>query len=214
MRVWTLKDLQPKGSMYQNLNGLVLQLSECNDDPEWAIAMISLDPIELVCTLLKNDINVSNKGRDIWTIKLTNGTILTFINVECLIPTRIEPDEYSDIGKINTNNVDISDVTVLNEGHISNDYNGCRNGYDGTEFIFNRRLSYAEFLVFCKNRKMNLHGLRKHKWYENHPELTYGDQPTIGCVTKENVNKINSQIWRYNWISIYTDKDCIIREER
>lgn len=209
MRIWTLKDTQPKGTRYQNLNGLVLQLAECKNDCEWAIAMISVDTLKIVDRLLKKSIEANNKGRDLWTIKLTNGTILTFINVACLIPTRVEFDEYSDIGKINTNKVNISDVTVLNEGHIGNDYSGYSDGYDGTEFIFNRKLSYAEFLVFCKNRRMNLHGLWKHKWYENHPELTYVDQLTVGCVTKENVNEVKSQIWRYNWISIYTDKDCM-----
>lgn len=80
-------------------------------------------------------------------------------------------------------------------------------GYDGTVYEFSRKISYEEFVGFCKDQKLDLNKLDGYAWYEDHAAIIAGAIKNGARWNTFDEGKSGDAMfyWTYLWVRAYTD---------
>ena len=194
-KVWTLKEM--RHDHRDILNGCLLSIYPKNDDI-WIKDVVYDNTLLIIpkTEFTENDDTLIIHAKD---------TDIEFINVETLIPSQkiiTVKDVKVSVSSEESETSRPKELQIIKEKDFHKDIH-YGDGYDGVKYTFNKKISYDEFLEFCKKKGHDLTRLEGAAWYEDHAQVYSG-------LMEENMfhtdcKKDLCDIWIYKWIRAYTD---------
>ena len=185
MTVFTLKEKFEATDPKSVLNGKVFVVKKLL--PEGNVSFIDLTTKKAIW-YTTGVVNVERNDYCM-TINTYSGSVYELIDVRSLIPTFELKPEVAELETITTaivpSTVDISNIEVVSENkkykHIK-----YGDGFDKTEFVFNRDITEEEFIEYLKVNGYRISPFDK--WYNDYSKI------------EGEGNK-----WVYTWVLVYTD---------
>ena len=180
MTVFTLKQKFPMENPNSVLNGKVFVVKKL---PEGNVSFIDLETKKAIWYTTPV-VNVDRNGY-FMTITTYSGSVYELIDVKSLIPT-FEPESVVVKAEVvPESKIDISDISVVSENR-KHQHIHYGDGFDKTEFEFNREITEEEFVEYLKVNGYKISPFDK--WYNDYSKIE---------------GKGNK--WVYTWVLVYTD---------
>lgn len=181
MTVFTLKEKIREDLVGSVLNGKVFVVKKNSEDGR--AAFIDLDTKKVILHTTEVT-SIFRDGFDM-TINTISGSKYKLVDVRSFIPT-LEPESVvSDAEPVVVPSVNISDISVVFENRTSKHIN-YGDGFDMTEFEFNRDINEEEFREFLTREGYNLKPYTE--WYSDYAKI-----------------EGSGKKWTYTWVRVYTD---------
>lgn len=188
------------GSTHSILNGKVFTIRQNSDTDHLLFTDCATRDVILETTSLVNKVDLGTK----MIIKTSSGTEFILLKVEYLIPTAVVETPVAEI-KVEEAP---SNFEAVSEEHIFRhiDYG---DGYDGSVYHFDRRVSYDEFVSFCKRKNLRMADeidVAK-PWYVDYPLVVRGAMKSGSRIGYDEMHagKEDSMVWTYMVVRPYTD---------
>ena len=184
------------GSTHSILNGKVFTIRQNSDtDDHLVFTDCATRTVILETTSLVNKVDLGTK----MIIKTSSGTEFILLKVEYLIPTAAAETPVEEAP---------SNFEAVSEEHIFRhiDYG---DGYDGSVYHFDRKVSYDEFVSFCKRKNLRMVDeidVAK-PWYVDYPLVVRGAMKSGSRIgpDERHTRKDDSMVWTYMVVRPYTD---------